>query len=102
MGENKITKQDNNTILNEKDISLLAINYAFQNTINWGGLTWHLTETDLKELKNLIILEDYKKTGYQIWKWFYETWDKKFATTRKMEDIGAEFIKNIYIYTWYK
>ena len=83
------------SIADVRHSSLLAVNFAFQNTISWGGLPWKLTETDLEEIRDLIDPNDNEKTGSQLWKWFYEKWDKKFITGQKMEYIGSEFMRNL-------
>lgn len=75
--------------------NLIGINFAFQNTINWGGNNFMLKEKDLIEIKDLIEQDDLEKTGSQIWKWFYHKWDKKFITGLTMEYIGSEFMRNL-------
>jgi hypothetical protein len=74
--------------------SLLAINFAFQNTFNFGGLTWKLTETDLVEIRDLVDPNDNEKTGSQLWEWFYEKCGKNFFTEQKMDYLGSEFMIN--------
>lgn len=81
--------------MKNKNMSLLAVNYAFQNTINWGGNNFKLSETSLKEIRNLIDIDNPTKTGGLIWNWFYNKWNKKFFTTQSMEDIGNEFLLNL-------
>ena len=96
--ENKTSdkpQNGNDFISDVKNCSLLAINFAFQKTFSWGGLTWKLTETDLEEIRDLIDPNDNKKTGSKLWKWFYEKWNKKFFTGQKMEYIGSEFMSNL-------
>ncbi|MEA3317695.1 MAG: hypothetical protein U9R54_07025 [Bacteroidota bacterium] len=83
------------SIADVRHSSLLAINFAFQNTINWGGLTWKLNEADLKEIRDLIDPNDNKKNGSQLWKWFYGRWGREFYTVQKMEHIGIEFMRNL-------
>jgi len=82
-------------IADARHSSLLSINYAFQNTIQWGGLVWRLTEKDLKEVRNMIDPDNFEKTGSQIWKWFYEKWNRKFITGITMKDLGSEFMRNL-------
>lgn len=77
-----------------KGISLLAINYAFQNTLPWVGGNWMLTEDDLKEIRDGIDLESAENTGRHVWSWFHKHW-KDFATSQSYFDIGTEFIRQL-------
>jgi len=83
------------SIADVRHSSLLAINFAIQNTINWGGNHFRLKEEDLIEIRNLINPDDFESTGSQIWKWFYEKWNKKFITGQSMEYLGSEFMRNL-------
>jgi hypothetical protein len=50
--------------------NLLALNYALQNNIKWGGGVWPFSLQELKEFKLCIDLADAEKTGKNIWKCF--------------------------------
>lgn len=91
--ENK--NNQSSIIMDTECLSLLAINFAFQKTMNWGGITWKLTENDLCKIRDLIVLENEHKTGKNLWLWFYKKQNKQFVTWRTMKDIGSEFIKHL-------
>lgn len=96
MNTDELSTKNETEALNKHNVrrsSLLAINFAFQNTIEWGG-TWKLTEKDLKEIRNLIDPNDVEKTGANVWGWFYNKWNKKFYTSHSMKYIGSEFMRH--------
>lgn len=77
----------------KRSFSLIAVNYAFQNTISWGGGQWQLKEKDLEEIKECIDV-DIEKTGKQIWAWFRKGW-KDFYTQQSDFDRGTEFFRQL-------
>lgn len=92
--ENLITNEDSfEQHIADRSFSLLAVNYAFHKTIDWGGQQWKLKEKDLEEIRNGIDI-DVEKTGRHVWGWFHNKW-KDFCTFKSYSDIGEDFIGHL-------
>jgi hypothetical protein len=73
----------------------LQINYAFQNTISWGGRVWKLNEDDIAEIRGKIDTTDVEKTGMDVWTFFREKFGKGFYTSHTFKRIGEDFFNHL-------
>ena len=84
--------------IKKQDLSLLALNYAFQNTFTWGNLHWLLTEDDLESVRDCIVDGDITITGKNLWDYYHNKTNKRIYTFRTYFEMGTNFNENLIKY----